>query len=67
MNKVWLIIQWVFEPSAEEIFFAHHYLVPLIIPAIMAGLVYLAIKQYESAKADVVQVVDESGKFNFEN
>lgn len=68
MNKVWLIIQREFLNRVQKkSFLLTTILVPLIIPAIMAGLVYLAIKQYESAKADVVQVVDESGKFNFEN
>ena len=42
-------------------------LVPLIFPAIIGVLVYIMKKEAESAKADTVQVVDESGKFIFEN
>lgn len=42
-------------------------LVPLIFPAIIGVLVYIMKKEAESAKADTVQVVDESGKFAFEN
>ncbi len=42
-------------------------LVPLIFPAIIGVLVYIMKKEAESAKADIVQVVDESGKFIFEN
>jgi len=42
-------------------------LVPLIFPAIIGVLVYIMKKEAESAKADTVQVVDESGKFVFEN
>lgn len=33
----------------------------------MGGLVYIMIREARSAKADVVHVVDESGKFRFEN
>jgi ABC-2 type transport system permease protein len=39
----------------------------LIFPAIIGVLVYIMKKEAESAKADTVQVVDESGKFIFEN
>lgn len=42
-------------------------LVPLIFPAIIGGLAYVAIKDAQSAKADVVHVVDESKKFIFED
>ncbi len=42
-------------------------LVPLIFPAIIGVLVYIMKKEAESAKADTIQVVDESGKFIFEN
>ncbi len=42
-------------------------LVPLIFPAIIGVLVYIMKKEAESAKAETVQVVDESGKFVFEN
>lgn len=68
MNKVWLIIQREFLNRVQKkSFLLTTILVPLIIPAIMAVLVYVAIKEYESAKADVVLVFDESAKFNFEN
>ncbi len=42
-------------------------LVPLIFPIIIGGLVYIMKKEADSAKADNVQVVDQSGKFAFEN
>ncbi len=42
-------------------------LVPLIFPAIIGALVYVMKKEAESAKADTVQVVDQSGKFAFES
>jgi ABC-2 type transport system permease protein len=42
-------------------------LVPLIFPAIIGGLAYVAIKEAESAKQDIVQVLDESKKITFED
>jgi ABC-2 type transport system permease protein len=68
MNKVWLIIQREFLNRVQKkSFLLTTVLVPLIIPAIMGGLVFMMIKEAESAKADVVHVVDESKKFVFEN
>jgi ABC-2 type transport system permease protein len=68
MNKVWLIIQREFLNRVQKkSFLLTTILVPLIIPTIMAVLVYVMIKEAESAGADTVQVVDESGKFVFEN
>lgn len=68
MNKIWLIIQREFLNRVQKkSFLLTTILVPLIIPTIMGGLVYVMIKEAESAKADVVHVVDESGKFTFED
>ncbi len=68
MNKVWLIIQREFLNRVQKkSFLLTTILVPLIIPAIMGALVFIMIKEAESAKADTVHVVDESGKFVFEN
>ena len=68
MNKVWLIIQREFLNRVQKkSFLLATILVPLIIPLIMAVLIVVAIKESESAKADTVHVVDESGKFVFEN
>lgn len=41
--------------------------VPLIFPAIIGGLVYVMMKEAESAKADTVMVVDQSGKFSLDS
>jgi ABC-2 type transport system permease protein len=41
--------------------------VPLIFPAIIGGMVWFMIRESESAKPEVVHVLDESGKFAFEN
>ncbi|MFN9865493.1 MAG: ABC transporter permease, partial [Bacteroidota bacterium] len=68
MNKVWLIIQREFLNRVQKTsFLITTILVPLIFPAIIGVLVYIMKKEADSAKADNVQVVDESGKFVFEN
>ena len=68
MNKIWLIIQREFLNRVQKkSFLITTLLVPLIIPAIIGGLIMVMVKQAESAKADTVQVVDESGKFIFDN
>jgi ABC-2 type transport system permease protein len=68
MNKVWLIIQREFLTRVQKkSFLITTILVPLIFPLIIGVLVYIMKKEAESAKADTVQVVDESGKFIFES
>lgn len=68
MNKIWLIIQREFLNRVQKkSFLITTILVPLIFPAIIGGMIFYMVKEAESAKADVVQVVDESGKFAFEN
>jgi ABC-2 type transport system permease protein len=68
MNKVFLIIQREFLNRVQKkSFLITTILVPLIFPAIIGGMIYYMVKEAESAKPDTVQVVDESGKFTFEN
>jgi len=68
MNKVFLIIQREFLNRVQKkSFLITTILVPLIFPAIIGGMIYYMVQENETAKADVVQVVDESGKFTFEN
>ena len=68
MNKIWLIIQREFLNRVQKkSFLFTTILVPLIFPAIMGGMVWFMIKEAESAKPEVVHVVDKSGKFVFEN
>ncbi|MBX2899795.1 MAG: ABC transporter permease [Cyclobacteriaceae bacterium] len=68
MNKVWLIIQREFLNRVQKkSFLIATILVPLIIPAIIGGLVYVAIKESETAKAETVHVLDESKLFKFES
>ncbi|MEQ1585583.1 MAG: ABC transporter permease [Cyclobacteriaceae bacterium] len=68
MNKIWLIIQREFLSRVQKkSFLIATILVPLIFPAVIGGLAYIAIKEAESAKADTVQVLDESKMFAFES
>lgn len=68
MNKIWLIIQREFLNRVQKkSFLIATILVPLIFPAIIGGLIYFMVQQAETAKADTVHVVDESGRFVFEN
>jgi ABC-2 type transport system permease protein len=66
MNKIWLIVQREFLNRVQKkSFLVATILVPLIFPAIIGGMVWFMIKESESAKPEVVHVLDESGKFNF--
>ncbi len=68
MNKILLIIQREFLNRVQKkSFLIATILVPLIFPAIIGGLAYIAFKDAESAKAETVQVLDESKLFNFES
>jgi len=68
MNKVWLIIQREFLIRVrKKSFLIATILVPLIFPAIIGGLVYVMMKEVESAKPDTVMVLDESGQFNLDS
>lgn len=68
MNKVWLIVQREFLNRVQKkSFLLTTILTPLLFPALMGGLIYLLIREAESAKAEVIYVVDESAKFQFEN
>jgi len=68
MNKVWLIIQREFLIRVrKKSFLIATVVVPLIIPAIIGGLIYIMMKEAESAKPDTVMIVDESGQFNLDS
>ncbi len=68
MNKVWLIIQREFLNRVQKkSFLLTTIIVPLIIPAVMGGLIYFMIREAENAKPDTIQLVDETGKFPLES
>jgi ABC-2 type transport system permease protein len=65
MNKIWLILQREFLNRVQKkSFLIATILLPLIFPALMAVLVYLAIEQKKNATKDTVLYIDESEKFN---
>ncbi len=67
MNKIWLIFQREFLNRVQKkSFLIATILIPLIFPAIIAIMVYVMMKQEESAGKQTVRVVDMSGKFQFE-
>jgi ABC-2 type transport system permease protein len=64
MNKIWLIIQREFLNRVQKkSFLIATILLPLIFPALMAILVYVAMEQKKNATKEVVHYLDESGKF----
>jgi len=64
MNKILLIIQREFLNRVQKkSFLIATILLPLIFPAIMAVLVYVAIEQKKNATKEVIYYVDESGLF----
>lgn len=68
MNKIWLIIQReVLNRVQKKSFLLTTVLVPLIFPAIIGVLIFIMVKEMESAKPDTVLVVDESGKVTLDS
>ena len=68
MNKIWLIMQReILNRVQKKSFLIATILIPLIFPAIIGGLIYLAVEQEKDAKAEVIEVVDQSGKIQLEN
>ncbi|MEJ1241196.1 ABC transporter permease [Chryseolinea sp. T2] len=64
MNKIWLIIQREFLNRVQKkSFLIATILLPLIFPAIMAVLVWVAIEQKKNATKETVYYIDESGYF----
>lgn len=64
MNKIWLIVQREFLNRVQKkSFLVATILIPLIFPAIMAVLVYVAKEQKKNAVKESVLYLDESGYF----
>jgi len=65
MNKVWLIVQREFLNRVQKkSFVVATILVPLIFPAIMAVLIWVAVEQKKNAAKETVYYIDESGYFS---
>jgi ABC-2 type transport system permease protein len=68
MNKVLLIIQREFLSRVQKkSFLLATLLVPLLFPAIIGGMAYFAYQQDKNADLRVVEIIDESGLFTWEN
>ena len=64
MNKVFLIIQREFLNRVQKkSFLIATIIIPMIFPAIMAVLGYVAIQQKKNAQKEVIHYIDESGLF----
>lgn len=64
MNKIWLIVQREFLNRVQKkSFLIATILLPLIFPALMAILVYVAVEQKKNATKEVILYIDESGYF----
>jgi ABC-2 type transport system permease protein len=64
MNKIWLIVQREFMNRVQKkSFLVATILIPLIFPAIMAVLIWVAVEQRKNATKEVVMYIDESGYF----
>lgn len=67
MSKTWLIFQREFLNRVKKrSFLIATIVVPLIFPAILAGMIYAFILQEQSAVAPTIAIYDESGRMNFE-
>jgi ABC-2 type transport system permease protein len=68
MNKIWIIFRREFLNRVQKkSFLIATILIPLIFPAIIGVMVYVAMEQEKSAKPEVINVIDETGRINFEN
>jgi ABC-2 type transport system permease protein len=68
MNKVFLIIKREFTSRVQKkSFLIATLLTPLIFPLMIGGIVYVAVNERDSAKPDVVRIIDETNQFKFED
>lgn len=66
MNKIFLVIQREFMSRVKKkSFLLATILVPLLFPAIIGGMVYLAVQNEKNKELEVVQVLDESALLTF--
>ncbi|MFZ9504226.1 MAG: ABC transporter permease [Cyclobacteriaceae bacterium] len=68
MNKVWIIIQREFLIRVtKKSFLVSTILVPLIFPAIMAGMIYMMVEGASSEGPEKVMVVDEDRRLDLDS
>ena len=67
MNKMFLVLQREFMSRVtKKSFLLATILVPLIFPAMIWGMIYLAIQNEKNKEQETIRVLDESGIFEFE-
>lgn len=65
MDKLWLVLQREFTSRVKKkSFLLTTILVPLVFPAIFGVIIYFMKKEDDNVKQQVIQVLDESGKFD---
>jgi ABC-2 type transport system permease protein len=68
MNKIWLIFQREFLSRVQKkSFLIATILIPLAFPLIMGIMVYVLIQQEKGAAKQTIEVLDKSGKIQFES
>ena len=68
MSKIGLVIKREFDSRVKKkSFLLATILVPLLFPAILGGMIYLAIEESKNAEQEKVYIVDEADGFEFEN
>lgn len=68
MNKMFLVLSREFTSRVKKkSFLLATILVPLLFPAMIGGMVYWAVQNAKNKEAEVVQVLDESSLFTFED
>jgi ABC-2 type transport system permease protein len=68
MRKMWIVLEREFMTRVKKkSFLLVTILVPLIFPAMMGGMVYLAIQNERNKETETVRILDESGMFKFED
>ncbi|MDH5366319.1 MAG: ABC transporter permease [Cyclobacteriaceae bacterium] len=68
MSKIWLIIQREFLSRVrKKSFLLATLLVPLLFPAIMGGMIYIALEQDKNVEQRTIQILNNSDFLKFEN
>ena len=68
MNKIFLVIQREFMSRVKKkSFLLATILVPLIFPAVMGGMIYLAVQNEKNKDLEIIHVLDESNLLNFKD
>lgn len=68
MNKIFLVIQREFMSRVKKkSFLLATILVPILFPAIIGGMIYLAVQNEKNKELEVVHVLDESSILTFED